>query len=80
MTATAHEHRREMAEATGQALRSAGALGLYLVGDPGVRRAAYANSGIGSFIDIGCNVPETLSEALAHATGDGPGTGAKVTE
>jgi methylmalonyl-CoA mutase len=56
----------ETAATAAKALREAGAEALYLVGEPG---ADHANSGIGSFIHVGCNVLEILREALAHATG-----------
>ena len=65
---------REMAEATAKALGEAGARSVYVVGDPG---ADHAKGGIGSSIHVGCNVLEILREALAHATGAGPGIGAE---
>jgi methylmalonyl-CoA mutase len=62
----ADEAYRQTARPAAEALRQAGAEALYLVGEPG---ADHANSGIGSFIHVGCNVLEILREALAHATG-----------
>lgn len=57
---------RDMADAAAAALSEAGAKALYLVGDPD---AGAVDSGIGSFIHVGCNVLGILREALAHATG-----------
>ncbi len=45
------------------ALRSAGAIYVYLAGHPGERRVEFEHAGIATFIHMGCNVIDVLEQA-----------------
>lgn len=58
-------HYELLAEATAQALTGAGASHVYLAGRPGEKAEVYRAAGIGSYIFMGCDAPDTLAKAHA---------------
>lgn len=54
----------EQAAAVAAALKSAGALRVYLAGKPGERREEFEAAGVDSFVFAGCDAVEVLSSAL----------------
>ncbi|MFH8681924.1 methylmalonyl-CoA mutase small subunit [Streptomyces lydicus] len=54
----------EQATAVAAALKSAGALRVYLAGKPGERREEFEAAGVDSFVFAGCDAVEVLSSAL----------------
>lgn len=54
----------EHAAITATALKAAGAMAVYLAGNPGDRRADYEAAGIDEFIYVGCDVLDVLERAL----------------
>jgi methylmalonyl-CoA mutase len=54
-----------MAEQTAAALKAAGVKRLYLAGAPGDKKDAYTAAGIDAFVFLGCDVLDTLRDALA---------------
>ena len=57
----------EMAVDAAGALRAAGAGHVFLAGKPGERKDELAAAGIGTFVHVGCNLPDVLTAALALA-------------
>lgn len=55
----------EHAESFARALKAAGAKTLFLAGNPGDRREAYAAAGVDTFISVGCDVLSILRSTLA---------------
>ncbi len=55
----------EHAEAFARALKAAGVQTLFLAGNPGDKRDAYAAAGVDSFISVGCDVLAILRSTLA---------------
>ncbi|TJZ56857.1 methylmalonyl-CoA mutase small subunit [Streptomyces piniterrae] len=54
----------EQAAAVAAALKSAGALRVYLAGKPGARGEEYVEAGVDAFVFAGCDAVEVLSSAL----------------
>ncbi|UQA91860.1 methylmalonyl-CoA mutase subunit beta [Streptomyces halobius] len=54
----------EQAAAVAAALKSAGALRVYLAGKPGERREEFVTAGVDTFVHAGCDAVEVLSSAL----------------